>query len=407
MLTDTAVRQAKPRQKTYKIFDSRGLFVEVPPTGSKRWRFKYAFGGKEKLLSFGIYPDVGLAKARERRDEARKLLADGVDPSAARKAQKAAGADRAANSCEVVARQWFEQAKAAWVPGHSEKILRRLEKDLFPWLGAQPIDEIGAPEILTALKRIAARGAVETAHRARNDCSQVFRYAIAHGKATRDPAADLRGRHALPPAKVRHYATLTDPRAIGELLRAIDGYQGSHVTRCALRLAPLVFVRPGELRAAEWAEFDTDAAEWRIPAEKMKMREQHLVPLSRQALEILEDLRPLTGGGRLLFPSERSAARPMSDNTLNAALRRLGYSREQMVAHGFRAMASTLLNEQGWHRDAIERQLAHAERNAVRGAYNHAEHLPERRKMMQAWADYLDRLREGAEVILFPGMGHG
>jgi len=393
MLTDIAVRQAKPREKPYKIFDARGLYLEVPPSGSKRWRLKYQFRGKSKLLSLGIYPDVGLAKARERRDEARRLLADGVDPSAARKAQKAAGEDRAANSFEALARQWFEQSKAAWVPGHSSKILRRLERDLFPWLGGMPVDEITAPDVLAALKRIAARGAVETAHRARNDCSQVFRYAIAHGRATRDPAVDLRGRHALPPAKAKHYATLTDPRAIGELLRAIDGYRGSHVTRCALRLAPLVFVRPGELRAAEWAEFNLEAAEWRIPAAKMKMREQHLVPLSKQALSVLDDLRPLTGSGRYLFPSERTADRPMSDNTVNGALRRLGYSREELTGHGFRAMASTLLNEQGWHRDAIERQLAHAERNAVRAAYNYAEHLPERRRMMQAWADFLDGLR--------------
>lgn len=394
-LTDVAARTAKPREQPYTLADGRGLVLQVTPQGGKRWRFRYRFEGKEKMLSMGLYPDVPLATARERRDEARKLIAEGQDPSAVRRAHKAATDGAPLNSFEVLAREWFEQSKPAWKKSHSNKIIARLENDLFPWLGKLPINEIEAPVILAALKRIVSRGAVDTAHRARNDCSQVFRFAIAHGHATRDPAADLRGRHALPPVKKTHFPTILEPKAIGDLLRAIDGYRGAHVTRCALLLAPLVFVRPGELRAAEWAEFDLEAAEWRIPAYRMKAGEQHLVPLSTQALAVLGELHPLTGHGRFLFPSGRTMDRCMSENTVNGALRRLGYSKEEFTGHGFRSMASTILNEHGWHRDAIERQLAHAERNAVRAAYNYAEHLPERRRMMQAWADYLDALRAG------------
>ena len=265
-----------------------------------------------------------------------------------------------------------------------------MEKDIFPWIGNRPIKDITAPELLATLRRMESRGALELAHRMREYCGMVFRYAVATGKAERDPSGDLRG--ALAPVKTKHHASVTDPKKIGELLRAIDGYTGSFMTKCALQLAPLVFVRPGELRTAEWAEFDLDAAEWRIPGEKMKMRDKHIVPLSKQAVEILRSIHPLTGSGRYVFPSVRTTARPMSENTVNAALRRLGYEKNEMTGHGFRSMASTLLHEQGWPHEAIERQLAHAERNKVSAAYNYAEHLPKRREMMQAWADYLGRL---------------
>lgn len=381
-LTDTAIRNAKPAEKPVKLSDGGGLYLEVAPSGGKWWRLKYRFGGKEKRISLGVYPDVPLRDARARRDDARRQLASGIDPGEARKAAKAAQTGGATNSFEVIAREWFAKFSPTWTPSHGERIIRRLERDVFPWVGATPIPEVTAPVLLSVLRRIEERGAIETAHRAAQNCGQVFRYAIATGRAERDPSQDLRG--ALPPAKEKHHASIIDPKAIGDLLRAMDGYKGDMVTRCALRLAPLTFVRPGELRRAEWSEIDMDKAEWRIPAEKMKMREAHIVPLSRQALDILRELQPLTGRGRYVFPGVRTNARPMSENTVNAALRRLGYEKDEMTGHGFRSMASTLLNERGWHRDAIERQLAHAERNAVRAAYNFAEHLPERRRAEDA-----------------------
>jgi integrase len=396
-LTSVAIRNAKPAEKPLKLFDGGGLFLYIAPTGGKWWRLKYRYGGKEKLLSLGTYPEVSLGEAREKRDQARRLLAADIDPGENRKAQKTAKIGSGENSFEVVAREWFGKFAPNWAVNHSDKIIRRLERDVFPWIGQQPIAEITAPDLLATMRRIENRGAVETAHRALQNCSQIFRYAIATGRSNRDPGGDLRG--AIPPSKGKHHASITEPNAIGELLRAIKGYQGSLITKCALQLAPLFFVRPGELRKAEWTEFNFSAAEWRIPGERMKMGEQHIVPLSSQAIAILRDLQPLTGNGRYVFPGARTNGRPMSENTVNAGLRRLGYTSDQMTGHGFRSMASTLLNEQGWHRDAIERQLAHAERDAVRAAYNYAEHLPERRKMMQAWADYLDRLAAGAEVI--------
>lgn len=389
-LTDIVVRRAKPRAKPYRLADEKGLYLEIALTGSKYWRWKYRFAGKEKRLALGVYPEVSLAAARETRDGARKLLATGVDPSEARKAQKASRVELAENSFEAVAREWFAKYAPTWVASHSDKILRRLERDIFPWVGSRPIDKVSAPVLLVCLRRIEARGAIETAHRALQNCGQVFRYAIATGRAERDPSADLRG--ALAPVVESHHASITDPKAIGNLLRAIAGYEGSLVTKCALRLAALVFVRPGELRKAEWVEFDLGKAEWRIPASRMKMREVHIVPLSTQAVATLEELHGLTGQGRYVFPGARTNGRPMSENTVNAALRRLGYAKDEMTGHGFRSMASTILNEQGWSRDAIERQLAHGERNNVRAAYNFAEYLPERRRMMQAWGDYLDAL---------------
>lgn len=396
VLTDKAIRAAKHGEKPVRLFDGGGLYLELAPNGGKWWRLKYRFAGKEKRLSLGVYPTVSLKQGRERRDDAKRLLAGGVDPSEQRKASKAAVTERAANSFEAVAREWFATFSKKWVKSHSDKILRRLEHNVFPYIGERPIAEVTSRELLAALRRVENRGAIETAHRTMQNCSQVFRYAVATGRAERDPAIDLRG--ALSVKKERHHPSITDPKAIGALLRAIDGYDGSLVTKCALRLAPMVFVRPGELRRAEWPEFDLDKAEWRIPAERMKMREQHIVPLSSQAVAVLRELHPLTGRGDYVFPGVRTSARPMSENTINAALRRLGYSKDQMTGHGFRSMASTHLNEQGWNRDAIERQLAHAERDDVRAAYNFAEHLPARRKMMQAWADYLDGLKAGGKV---------
>jgi integrase len=399
MLTDTAIRKANPADKPRRIFDGGGLYLEVAPAGGKWWRLKYRHGGKEKRLSLGTYPDTGLADARDKRDAARKLLAAGVDPGEARKAEKAAGAERGANSFEAVAREWIAKQETAWVPAHTSRILLRLENDVFPWLGKRPIAEISPREILACLRRVEERGAVESAHRILQNCGQVFRYAVATGRAERDIAADLRG--ALSPVKETHRAAITDPLGIGGLLRAMDVYSGSYVTRCALRLAPLLFVRPGELRQAEWAEFDLDAGQWNIPAERMKMREAHLVPLALQAVAILRELHALTGRGRYVFPSARGAQRPMSSNAILSALRRMGYAKDEMSGHGFRAMARTILDEVLHVRpDYIEHQLAHAVRDPNGRAYNRTAHLAERKTMMQQWADYLDALKVGGNVVL-------
>ena len=391
-ITHVAVVNAKPREKPYRLFDGRGLYLEISPSGGRWWRFKYRFDGKEKRLSLGVYPDVSLKEARDHLDDVRRKLRAGIDPGEERKIQgKVFQAPPSGATFETVAREWFAKHSPAWAPGHGDKIIRRLELNIFPWLGAKPIADIKPLELLGTVQRTEQRGANETAHRALQNCGRVFRYAVATGRAERDISRDLLG--ALAPVVERHHASIVEPKAVGALLRAIDGYAGSLVVRCALRLAPLVFVRPGELRMAEWDEFNLDAEEWRIPAARMKMRAPHFVPLSTQAVEILRELHPLTGDKRFVFPGERSRDRAMSNNTVNAALRRLGYSSEQMTGHGFRSMASTLLNEQGWHPDAIERQLAHQEQNEIRAAYNYAKHLPERRKMMQAWSDYLYRLR--------------
>ena len=395
-LTDTKVRTTKPTEKPQKLFDGGGLFLLVTPTGGRLWRFKYRFGGSEKLLSIGTYPETSLAEARQRRDQASALLANGIDPSETKKAQKAAG-NQETETFEIIAREWYAKFSPSWATSHAKTTIRRLELFIFPWLGARPVKTITAPELLAALRRIEAKGALETAHRVKQVCGQVFRYAIATGRAERDPSGDLRG--AIPPASGKHMATITDPKEIAGLLRSIDDYRGGIVTRCALQLAPLVFVRPGELRQAEWSEFNLETAEWRIPAEKMKAGAVHIVPLSRQALDILREIHPLTGHGRYVFPSPRTDSRPMSSNAILSALRRMGYAKDEMSGHGFRSMASTLLNEQGWNRDAIERQLAHAERNSVRAAYNYAEFMPERKKMMQAWADYLEGIKSGAKII--------
>lgn len=390
------MRAAKPAAKDTKLFDERGLYLLVCANGSKLWRLKYRFSGREKLLSLGAYPDVGLKGARHAREEARKLLASGVNPSARRKLQKMAQT----NTFEGVAREWISLQERTLSQSTLTRERSRLERFIYPHLGTRPIAQITPSELLTVLKRIELRGTNDSAHRTRSICSRVFRYAVATGRAERDCTADLRG--AIQPVIEGHFAAITDPTKIGELLRAIDGYVGQPSTAYALRLAPYVFVRPGELRHATWSEFNLNAGEWRIPGKRMKAGEPHLVPLSRQALVLLRGLQPITGHGQHLFPSIRSAARPISDNTINAALRRLGYSGEEMTGHGFRSMASTALNEQGWHPDLIELQLAHAARDKVRGAYNRAQRLAERRQMMQAWADYLDRLRTNRPATAQP-----
>jgi integrase len=396
-LTELQCKNAKPAERPYKLADSGGLYLLVNTNGSRWWRLKYRFTGKEKLLALGVYPSVSLASARLARDEAKKTLASGVCPSGQRRTKKLLKLVESENTFKAVAQEWYDSRLPNWAPATASKVKRYLENDIYPWLGSQPIKEIGAPELLATVRRVESRGALELAHRIREYSGQVFRYAVATGRAERDPSADLRG--ALPPVKTKHHASVTDPKAIGELLRAINGYTGSFITKCALQLAPLVFVRPGELRHAEWSEIDLDAKEWRIPGLKMKMRDRHVVPLSSQAVEILEAIKPLTGHGKYVFPSNRTSQRPMSENTVNAALRRLGYEKNEMTGHGFRSMASTLLHEQGWPHEAIERQLAHAERNAVSAAYNYAQHLPKRKEMMQAWADYLDGLKSGAKVV--------
>jgi integrase len=397
MLTDTRVRTTKPCQRPIKISDSGGLYLLIAPHGSKLWRLAYRFGGKQKTLAIGAYPTLTLKAARDKREEAKRLLANGIDPSAQRRLNKQITST--GNAFKAVAEEVLAKLEKE---GRADVTLtkkRWLLDFAYPAFGDRPIAEITALEVLSVLRRVEARGRYETARRLRSTCGTVFRYAIATGRAERDPSADLRG--ALTSPKVNHRAAIVDPVGIGALLRAIDGYDGLPITRAALRLAPLVFVRPGELRSAEWLEFDLAAAEWRIPSAKMKMRRVHRVPLSRQALDILRDLHPISGGGRFLFPSVRSPVRPMSENTLNAALRRLGYGTDEMTAHGFRAMASTRLNEMsGWNPDAIERQLAHQEQDDVRRAYVHAaEYWSERVKMMQAWADYLDELSERGKVV--------
>jgi len=343
-----------------------------------------------------VYPDVSLKDARERRDEARKLLANEIDPSENRKAKKAAKGERAANSFEVVAREWFTKHTANWSATHASRTIRRLERDIFPWIGEKPIADITAPQLLEAGRRIEQRGALETAHRALGNCGQVFRYAVATGRAERDPSGDLRG--ALPPPKGQHFASVTEPKQVAEVLRALDGYEGTPTVRCALRLAPLVFVRPGELRHARWEDVDLDGAEWKYLVTKTDT--PHIVPLARQAVEILHELHPLTGRGDFVFPSARGKGRPMSDNAILAAMRRMGISKEEMSGHGFRAMVRTILDAVlGFRPDYIEHQLAHAVRDPNGRAYNRTAHLPARRTMMQEWADYLDKLKAGAEVI--------
>lgn len=399
-LSDIQVKNAKPREKDYKLMDGYGLFLLVTPTNGKLWRLDYRINSKRKTIALGAYPAVTLAEARQRREDAKKLLANGVDPGEMKKALKSTDKDIAANTFEVIARQWHLKFSSAgkWSPTHAADILHRLEKDIFPPLGSRPISEIKPMDLLKVLERIASRGALDTAHRLRHHCGMIFRYAVVTERAERDVAADLRG--ALPAVKNGHHAAPTTPQSLLPLLRAIDAYEGSYIVKCALQLLPLFFCRPGELRASEWTEFDFDKAIWEIPATRMKMKQPHIVPLSKQAIAILESLQSLTGFGKYLFPCQRSTLRCMSDNAYNAALRRMGFTKDEATAHGFRASARTILDE-ALHIPVvlIEHQLSHSVRDPLGRAYNRTSHLTERKKMMQQWADYLDGLKTGAKVI--------
>ncbi len=394
-LTAAQIKNSKPKDKPYKLADGNGLYLEVMPTGSKLWRMKYKqTNGKESRLSFGKYPVVSLEQARKKRADAQRLQANGVDPGAHNKAMKAASEAERQNTFEVIAREWFEKFSTEWVESHASKIIRRLERDVFPLIGRRPISEIRAPELLGVLQQIEERGAVETAHRCKSNCGQIFRYAIATGRLQRDISQDLKG--ALKPVSGKHFAAITEPTRVGELLRQIDGYSGTFIVKCALRLAPYVFVRPGELRHALWQDIDFEKKEWRFFVSKTKS--QHIVPLAQQAIHILKEIQPHTDQSEYVFHSPRSRSRPLSDNAILAALRQMGISREEMTGHGFRAMARTLLDEVlGFRPDHIEHQLAHEVKDPLGRAYNRTSHLDARRKMMQDWADYLDTLKAAKE----------
>ena len=396
-LTDINIKKTKPREKTYKLFDGGGLFLQIEPTGGKLWRYKYRFDGKYKLLALGKYPDVSLQEARKRHQGAREQLAHGVDPMALKKARKLAGAERAANSFEVIAREWFQIWKEGKADSTVDRALGVLEKDIFPYIGNRPIAEISAPEVLSVCRRVEARGAIDTAHRTKEHISQVMRYAIATGRADRDPCPDLRG--ALKTAQTKNRPALTEPAQVAELLRAIDAYKGGPIVRTALRLAPLVFVRPVELRTAKWTDIDLNRAEWKYTVSKTKT--EHLVPLSCQAVEILRDIQTLTGEGEYVFAGVRPG-RPMSDMTINRALQTMGYdTKTEITGHGFRAMARTLLAERLRVPEAvIEHQLAHKVPDTLGTAYNRTKFIDDRRQMMQAWANYLDGLRTQSDMKL-------
>jgi integrase len=395
-LTAIAIKNAKPGPKTRRLWDAEGLYLEVSPAGGRWWRWKYRFAGKEKRLALGVFPALSLQDARAKRDEARKLLRAGIDPGQEkRKAQAAASAD----SFEQIAREWFAKQSPLWAPAHSKRWIELFERDIFPWIGARPNSQISASEMLTVLRRIESRGAVDTAHRAVGSCGQVFRYAVASARNGVDPTRDLKG--ALVPVEGKHFSAVTEPARLAVLLRVLNGYQGTLTVRCALRLAPLLFVRPGELRKAQWKDIDLDNAQWRFTSSKTKM--ELVVPLARQALAILHELRPLTGSGPFVFPSARGKERPMSDNALLAAMRGMGIDKTELTTHGFRAAARTILDEVLHMRpDIIECQLAHAVRDPNGRAYNRTSYLNERVAMMQIWADYLQKLEEGAGAKVLP-----
>ncbi len=396
MLTDNAIKNLKAINKTARSYDSNGLYIEISPRGGKWWRLKYRFLGKEKRLSLGVYPEISLKRARELRDQFRKLIAEGIDPSENRKAKKNSQIENGNNTFESISREWLVKHGRNWVPSHADRTLRRLERDVFPWLGKKAITSIAPHEILVCVQRIEKRGALETAHRALQNCGQVMRYAVATARLDRDPTNDLKG--ALPPVQEKHFAAITEPKKVSDLLRSLEGYEGTFIVKCALRLAPLVFVRPGELRSAKWADINLEKSEWCYYVSKTKS--QHIVPLSKQAIEILNEIKPLTGNSPFVFPSSRNFHRPMSDNAILSALRRLEIPKETMTGHGFRAMARTILDEVlGFRPDHIEHQLAHAVRDPNGRAYNRTAHLPQRHHMMQSWADYLDGLKAGARIL--------
>lgn len=397
-LTDTQIKQAKAREKDFKLSDGRGLYLLITKTGSKYWRLKYRFAGKEKLLSIGVYPEVTLKKARKATTEARELLEQGIDPSQAKKARKVELTQAQANNLEVIAREWHKQKAQTWSESYSKKVLRAVERDLFPYLGTLPLDHITPLQLLVVLRRVEARGAIETAHRLKQTVGRIYCYGVATGRALGDITSDLKGALSIP--KKSHFPAITEPAKVGRLLNMLDAYEGTATVRAALRLAPLVFVRPKELRHAEWQEIDLEGAEWRIPATKMKMGVDHIVPLSRQAVDILREQQLLTGQWQYVFPSARSPRRPMSDNAILSAFRNMGISKEEMTGHGFRAMARTILDEVLEERiELIEHQLAHAVKDSLGRAYNRTTHLPQRRAMMQRWADYLDNLRTNGSVV--------
>ncbi len=394
-LTSTKIKGCKPQNKAYRLFDGGGLYLEVHPNGSKYWRLKYRFAGKHRVYAIGIYPEVTLAEARDEADNAKKLIRAGIDPVAQRKTVKIETQAAAENTFERLAREWIDHQGGRWTEGHGSDVLKSLEKDVFPAIGHRPIIEIKTPELLSVIRSIERRGALNTAGQVLQRCSSVFRYAIQVGRCTYNPAGDLKG--ALKTKKVEHRAALSE-KDLPDFLRKVDKYNGDMQTIHALKLLMLTFVRTGELRGAEWNEIDLDNSTWRIPAHRMKMNSEHLVPLSHQAVALLQEQHQLTGHYELVFPSRSNVTRPMSENTVLYALYRMGYH-SRATGHGFRATASTILNEQGWKADVIERQLAHAERNKVRAAYHRSEYLQERKAMMQSWADYLDKLKAGADVI--------
>lgn len=397
-LTDTAIKKLKADGKATKVADEKGLFLLVKPTGAKLWHWKYRFQGKEKLMAIGGYPDVSLAQARDKRDEGRRLLAAGSDPMAQRREARVAMQIAMEDSFEAVARKWWDSWKTARSSRHADYVKRRLEGDVFPIIGHRPIAHLEASELVAMVKRIEKRGALDIAKRSLQTCGQVFRYAIAHGKAMRNPASDIRPSDVLPPRRKQNYARV-DAKDLPDLLRKIEVYQGASITRAAMKLMAMTFVRTSELIGARWEEFDLDAGRWDIPAERMKMKTPHIVPLSSQAVTLLRSLHTLTGHGVWLFPGERSPKKPMSNNTILKALERMGY-KGRMTGHGFRGVASTLLHEQGVEHSHIELQLAHQERNAVSASYNHALYLAPRAEMMQAWSDYLDATIAGNVVPL-------
>jgi integrase len=395
-LSDVAIRRARPADKPLRLFDGGGLYLEISPKGSKLWRWKYRFAGKEKRLALGVYPETSLAEARASHTEARKLLSSGVDPGVQRKVEKLVRREGGGNTFGAIALEMLTLRSKKNAQSTVVRNLRIIEKDLIPYIGDRPITELSAPELLVVLRKMEKRGAVETAHRARGIAGMVFRYAIATGRAERNPAADLIG--ALESPSTEHFASITEPAQVGPLLRALWDYDGSIAVRAALKLAPMLFARPGELRAARWSDIDLDACEWRYIAAKTGT--PHIVPLAIQAVDVLRELKLLTGRGEYVFPSLQGKGRPMSENTINAAMRRMGFDSKTMTGHGFRAMARTILDEVlGFRPDYIEHQLAHAVRDPNGRAYNRTAHLAERRKMMQSWADYLDGLRVGAKVI--------
>ena len=396
-LTDIQVKNAKPKAKEYKLSDGGGLHLLITPSGGKLWRFKYRFGGVEKRLTFKTYPEISLADARQRREEARKLIANGVDPASIIKAQKE---EKAVSETifEKVAREWFSKNEPVWSDSHCKTVKSRLERDVYPIIGARAIAEITRGEVIALIRRVEARGVIETADRIKIYCGQIFRYALNLELITHNPVTDM--RDVLTKREAGHHAAITDPKKLAGLMRAIDDFDGSFMVKCALRIAPLVFARPGELRQMEWSEIDFDVEQWNIPAEKMKMKSAHLVPLSKQVIAVLNEMHPITGSGKYVFPNHRTNERPMSEVALLAALRRMGYSKEEMTPHGFRATARTILDEVLQVRpDFIEHQLAHAVKDPNGRAYNRTAHLAERKKMMQLWADYLDGLKAGAKVI--------